>query len=237
MANTDEEKQRERLELLKMKQGIISESELIPEEPEKQPNPPMTAAKKISNFFYYNKLKLLLGAAVIIVLVFLVMQIVMRENPDIEVLVIGTQSASPLASDSQQIELALEQYCQDFNGDGKVHVGVTSIDLDPEGTAGQYQLAQTQIFQRELKGNACIIISDNNFLNYMTNELEMPRDAFKNISDKADNSQQYCIAVTDTVLSSIINEFPENAYVYFLTQGRDEAVVADSETLLDAIIS
>lgn len=71
----------------------------------------------------------------------------------------------------------------------------------------------------------------------MTNELEMSRDAFKNISDKADNSPQYCIAVTDTVLSSIINEFSENAYVYFLTQGRDEAVVADSETLLDAIIS
>ena len=36
LAKSDEEEKRERLELLKMKQGIISESELIPEEQEEQ---------------------------------------------------------------------------------------------------------------------------------------------------------------------------------------------------------
>lgn len=235
MANTDEEKQRERLELLKMKQGLISESELIPEEPEKQPAPPMTAAQKISNFFYYNKLKLLIGAAVVIVLAFLITQTIFREKPDIEVLLIGTQSNSPLTSRSRQIELALEQCCPDLNSDDNVHVSVISVDLGLEETAGQYYLSQMQIFDRELVGNACIIISDSGFLDYMTEDVGASLEVFKDLSKSGENAPQYCIPVSDTAIGNIINEFPENAYVYFLTAGRDEGIVANSEIVLGNI--
>lgn len=236
MSQNDEEKQRERLELLKMKQGIISESELIPKEPEKQPTPPMTIGQKISNFFYYYKFPLLFGVAAVIVLVFLITQTFSRETPDIEVLLIGTESNSPLTSRSTQVELALEKYCPDINGDGNIHVSVISIDLGLEETAGQYYLSQMQLFDRELTGDACIIISDSGFQSYMTDEVGASVEVFRNLSEQSENSPQYSIALADTAIGAVMAEFPENAYVYFLIAGRDEAVVKQSEVVVNAIL-
>ncbi|MGN0682717.1 MAG: hypothetical protein ACI4JY_03480 [Oscillospiraceae bacterium] len=231
MAKSDEEEKRERLELLKMKQGIISESELIPEEQEEQPAPaPLTLKQKIANFFYYYKLHLLIGAAAVFLITFMVVQTVRRDTPDIEVLLVETVRGSGLSSRTTQIERALEQYCPDFNLDGKVHVGVTGINLGVEQTDGQIYLTQMMTFDMELTGESCIVVSDKGFYDYMINEVGTTTDTFLTINGA------YSVPVAETALGGILQQFPEDAYVYFIKLGRETAIVQNSEQVLDAIL-
>ena len=50
---------RDRIELMKLKQGIIDEDDIPKEEP--QPKKEYTTWEKISNFFYLNKLYIVIG--------------------------------------------------------------------------------------------------------------------------------------------------------------------------------
>lgn len=231
MAKSDEEERRERLELLKMKQGIITESEIIPEEQEEKPAPaPLTFKQKIANFFYYHKFHLLFGGAAVVLAVFLIVQMVGRTEPDIEVLLIGTERGSPLTVRSNQVELALEEHCPDFNMDGKVHVSVISIDLGVEQTDGQYYLTQMMTFDRELTGEGCIVISDESFYDYMLNEVGATTDAFLPIEG------EFKMPLAETALGETLQQFPENAYVYFIKLGREPAVVQNSEQVLNSVL-
>lgn len=70
----------EKRELLKLKQGIISESEVIEQDVHEQPEK-QTVAKKIDNFFFRNKWFVAAGAFFAAVGFFLVYQAVTREQP------------------------------------------------------------------------------------------------------------------------------------------------------------
>lgn len=232
MAKSDEEEKRERLELLKMKQGIISESEIIPEEQEEKPAPaPLTFKQKIANFFYYHKWHLLFGAAAACLLTFMIVQTFSRDTPDIKVLLIETVRGSGLSSRTTQVERALEQYCPDFNLDGKVHVDVTGINLGVVETDGQYYLTQMMTFDMELTGESCIVVSDKNFYDYMLNEVGANNNAFLTINGG------YSVPVAETALGEKLQEFPEDAYVYFIKLGRETTLVQNSEQVLDAILA
>ena len=85
----------EKRELLKLKQGIIEDSDIIEqdvhEEPEKQ-----TAVKKIDNFFYRNKWFVVAGVFFAAVAIFLVQQMLSREQPDLTViLAVSDTSKAP----------------------------------------------------------------------------------------------------------------------------------------------
>lgn len=231
MPKSDEEERRERLELLKLKQGLISESEVIPAEQEKAETAPLTAKQKVSNFFYYYKWVIIIAAVVIALAAYLIVQTVTREKPDINVMVAATARGSELVIRSSQAETAFERFCPDFNGDGKIHVGITSIDLSAEQSDGQYYITQMMLFDNELAdGEWCIIVSDEQFFDYMLEEVGVLTDAFLPIGDG------YSVPVSETALGGVIGKFPEDAYVYFLRAGRDEPLVESSEALLNAIL-
>ena len=102
----------EKRELLKLKQGIISESEVIEQDVHEQPEK-QTVAKKIDNFFFRNKWFVAAGAFFAAVGFFLVYQAVTREQPDLTVIlaVSDTSKAPGLYQKVNDIELALEKYC------------------------------------------------------------------------------------------------------------------------------
>ncbi len=229
MAKSDEEEQRERLELLKLKQGIISESEVIPEEVETSVEAPKTAKKKIENFFYYYKWIILIGILVATTLGVMIYQTVSRDDPDIKVLLVETVRGSGLSSRSSQVELALEQYCPDFNGDDKTHVAVTAINLGVQESDGQYYVTQMMLFDNQLTSEACIIVSDKGFYDYMRNEVGATDDAFLRING------EFSVPVAETKMGEVLQEFPEDAYVYFLKIGRSEGIIRNSEQVLNAI--
>ncbi len=153
MAKSQQEEERlrqEKLELLKMKQGIIEESEIIPEDAPTQYEKPH-GWKKVSNFFYQNKWFLIPAFFAAALLVFLAVQFFTREKADIEIIVAVTTEKSELLGKIDVIEETLEMYCPDFDGNGKVHVSVETIDLSMGDTMTQYADVERQKFSTEIK--------------------------------------------------------------------------------------
>lgn len=231
MAKSDEEERRERLELLKLKQGLITKSDIIPEEEEKPAPALLTAKQKIANFFYYYKWVILIAVVGAVLAVSFIVAIVTAEKPDIEVLLIGTYRDSDYAVRATQVEEALEQFCPDFNGDGNVHVGVLAIDLGSEPADGQYYMTQTMMFDLELEGERCLVISDDGLVDYMLERTATKPEVFMPIRG------ELSVPVAETALGGVLEEFPENAYLYFLKDGREETLVRNSEEVLSAILA
>lgn len=159
---------RERVELLKMKQGLIEESEAIPETGYVKMDKPRGRAR-ISNFFYRNKWYV--GMAVFFAVIFAVgiVQLATKEKPDLYVLAVACAKDSEMSWRAKSIELALERYCPDFDGNGKVHVSVHFIDRthykDP---TSQYDMAQDQKFSAEfLTAEAQLFLTDETFIDWM----------------------------------------------------------------------
>lgn len=231
MAKSDEDERRERLELLKLKQGLISESELIPEEQEKPVPAPLTARQKAANFFYYYKWIILISVIGIALVTYFIVKLATQVKPDIKVLMIGIESGSEIPVRTEQARLALEQYCPDFNGDGKSSVGITPIDLGANSTQGEYYMAQLSLFDLELTGEGCIIISEESFFDYVLENAGMKPEDFLPIGDG------YSAPVSETALWEALGEFPENTYLYFLKKDREETVLEKSETVLNALLA
>ena len=154
----------ERIELLKMKQGLIEESEIIPQN-ERAEAPKLSGWKKFTNFFYHNRPFILLGAFFAFVATVLVVQLVTREKEDLYVLAIAFEEDSELGWRVDDLETALERYCPDFDGNGKVHVSINYIDRTSGQTGNQYDEAQIQKLSLEfMSATAQFIIADEKYL-------------------------------------------------------------------------
>lgn len=156
----------ERVELLKMKQGLIEESEMIPETGYAPP-PEQGAWGKFSSFMYRNKVFVVIGAFLAAIAIFLVVQLLTREKDDIRVMLVSFKSGSDMELYAQKLESALEMYCPDFDGNGKVHVTVNYIDRTGLNKSSQYDDIQTRKFNVEFElGEAQLIITDEQIIDW-----------------------------------------------------------------------
>ena len=112
----------EKIELMRLKQGIVEESETIHEEKEEEIK--LSFGKKIANFFYHNKWWLGLGVFFIVLGSYLVYDILSKPNPDMVILMLCDNNA---VGTSTFLEEYFEEYADDFNGNGKVLVTVYYI--------------------------------------------------------------------------------------------------------------
>ena len=154
----EEQLRQERLELLRLKQGVIDESETIHEEHEEQRN--YTLGERISNFFYHNKWWLGLAAFGVFFVSFTVWQVVTTVHPDMIVLLLVHDDYFN-ANCNEKISEVFEQYIDDVNGDGKVVCDVYYIPAsgDTEDRSG-YTGDTTKLFAEFQIAEACIVISD-----------------------------------------------------------------------------
>ena len=150
--------ERDRIELMKLKQGIISDED-IPHEAE--PVKEYTAWEKIGNFFYHNKMPLIVGAVIVLLAVFLIRDVVSNKKPDVSIMIMA--SDSELDFRTGDIEKLLEPYCEDFNGDGEVYVRVSylpAVYSDDNLDAYFNQSAQTKLMAEFQSGDSIIVIAD-----------------------------------------------------------------------------
>lgn len=147
MAKNDEQRLlQERRELLKLKQGLIEESEIIPQdEPEEQPK--LTGVKAVENFFYHYKWHVVAITFFVVVFGYMFIQTITREKSDLNVAVISSSVESGIYPKLSDIEKTLEKYCPDFDDNGYVHVQVNYIDLNTAGGDVQYIDTNRQKFQ------------------------------------------------------------------------------------------
>lgn len=177
MENDNERLKRERLELLKMKQGLIEDSEIIVQN-EHYIQPELKGKAWWSNFLYHHKIHIILIAFFSFIIVFMIHQTLTREKADLRVLVCTSKSYTLI---NKEIELAFEEYCPDFNGDGNIHVDVFDVYLNQnEINPDVFMANQTKLFGELAEGAAQIFIVDNVTYDVL---ISQSSDIFHNMKD------------------------------------------------------
>ena len=168
----------EKRELLKLKQGLIEESEIIEENVHEEVEKPK-GFKCIENFMYRNKWYFIVAVFFISLAVFLAYQILSRENADLTVIVaISDSSKTPdVYRKVNDLELAFEQYCPDYDGNGKVHVDVYYMDLTVSSNT-QYMQSNTAKFYGEIqRGRAELYICDPDIFSIEESSVDYDSDS------------------------------------------------------------
>lgn len=164
----------EKKELIRLKQGLIEESETIHEEEEEEIK--LSFPKKISNFFYHNKWWLIIACAGVFIALYLVYSLVSKPRPDMTVLFLG--ECPSIGEDSQGLEKYIESFAEDINGNGEVLVSICYIPYSDEPQKNYVNGVDTKLTAEMQSGNAVIVIG-NNQISKMIN----PEDVFVDLND------------------------------------------------------
>lgn len=181
----EQEKLREKRELLKLKQGLIEESDVVEDYELSHDYVKPTGSKSVENFFYHYKWHVIAIAFAALMIGVMVVQTVTREKNDLYVLAVSTQNKSGIYVKQMDIENALEQYCPDFDGNGYVHVGVNFINLSVEGGLTEYSDAEGYKFNAELfTGDAQMFLADDGILEKIYEIAEGEIELFIDFSEQ-----------------------------------------------------
>lgn len=160
----DKRLEAERLELIRLKQGIIKESETIHEEHEEEVK--QTLWQKITSFFYLNKWWLGIGALFAFIVVYLTVDLITKPRPDIIILVIGENYKLSEESDIQDY---FASFADDFNGNGKTEAAVYYIPYTGIETKDYANGVQTKL-TTELQAAEGVIVIGNKLCAEITDD-------------------------------------------------------------------
>lgn len=161
----EEQLRQERLELIRLKQGVIEESETIHEEQPEEKH--YTIWQKIGNFFYHNKWWMGLASFFVFLTGFLVWQVVTTVHPDMIILLLIDDDEFNYTCNTQISEL-FSQYIGDENGDGKTVVDVYYIPTsDATAEMDAYSGDHTKLIAEFQISEAVIVISDEDADQYI----------------------------------------------------------------------
>ena len=155
----EEKLRREKMELIKLKQGIGDAEEFQEEQKEEKV---YTLREKISNFYYHNKFYVIAGAIIIGVAVFLGRDFLMAERPDVPVMYIADNFY--LSYNSPDITDKWSIYSGDYNRDRKQIVKLYYVPAyyedESAATAYLYQSDRTKLVGEFQSGDTIIVIGN-----------------------------------------------------------------------------
>lgn len=114
---------REKIELLKAKQGITDGSELAGPEEKKE----YTFFQKVGAFFYCNKALIVLGSFFVLLAGFLGYDYIRRPDPDFTVMVLSC--SYEMSRSCEKLETIVNEYADDMNGNGDILSSVYYMPL------------------------------------------------------------------------------------------------------------
>ena len=182
MSYTDDKR-----ELLKLKQGIIEESELIPVDEEgaahKGKNEIKGLKNKLANFMYHYKWILIFGIIFAAIIAFMIVSTVGKKKGDIRILVFSgnAETASSLMYKNNDFSYAFTHYTEDFDENGYVYVELFDMNLSEGQDYNYYYTNQTKLFAEISLGEAQIFIADREILQTVLGE-QSPGEAFEDLS-------------------------------------------------------
>lgn len=144
-----------KIELMKLKQGIIESSDIVKEEEKTVYHE--SFGEKLSNIWFRSKWLIIFVAFVVFAFSYIVYDQVSKTKPDLTVLVLS--DSYNLYYRTEELEAFLAQYCDDLNGDGKVYVQVYNISTDYSDTS-MATSGQAQLMSQLQSGENIILISD-----------------------------------------------------------------------------
>ncbi|MCD7822518.1 MAG: hypothetical protein LUG86_00630 [Oscillospiraceae bacterium] len=155
-AQHEKELQEKKIELMKLKTGVIEESDTIKEVHEEARK--LTFGETLENIWYRSKWIILFVVFCVVAGGYIVYSQVTSEKADMTVLVVMDNNA--LYARTEEVETFLEQYCGDLDGNGYTHVLVYNIVLSDLEDVTSSTSAQAQIMTQLMTGDNIMIISD-----------------------------------------------------------------------------
>ncbi len=181
----EEKLRQERLELIKLKQGVISEDDIPKEETAPKQ---YTIWEKISNFFYHNKAYVIVGILFAALAAFLIYDFATRERPDLQAMYIAADY--DMSYYCSELTPLWSEYCEDFNGNGerlaRLYYVPTGYADETNASAYYAQGDRTKLMGEFQSGNMVMIIGD--------------KDAYQSIG------------VTEGVFADCRELFPDDPY-------------------------
>lgn len=168
----DKRLEAERLELIRLKQGVIQESETIHEEHEEEIK--LTFFQKIGNFFYHNKWWLGMGTVFAVLAIFLTVNLIQRPRPDLIVLLIGENYQ---LGEESEIENYISSFAEDCNGNGEILASVYYIPYTGNDTQDYANSVHTKLTTELQSAESVIVIG-----NEKAAELMDPSKLFTDLS-------------------------------------------------------
>ena len=151
----ERELRQQKVELVKLKQGVIESSETIKEEPKEEIK--LSPGKRLAEFWYRSKWIVIFCVFTALVFGYIVYDTATRTDYDLTVLVVMDNQS--LYARTPELTAFLEEYCDDINGDGEVNVLVYNISTnysDPTTVTS----SQAQLMTQLQLGENMLIISD-----------------------------------------------------------------------------
>lgn len=165
----------ERKELMRLKQGVIDESELIPED-EKEEEIQLTFWGKVKSFIYLNKWWMGLACFFVFLGGYLIHDYMRKPRPDMVVLLIGQY---PSIGENSYLSDYVASFADDFNNNGKTEVEVYYIDMAEDGSYANYATgADTKLTTEMQIADAVMVIADKEFT-----DLIEPENVFVDLSE------------------------------------------------------
>lgn len=151
-------------ELLKLKQGIIEESDVIVEKNREKTE--LHGIKKFQNYVYHNKWYIICAVAIVGLALFLLIDVFTKEKADLRVMLVTTDMTQTpgLVTKVNDIEKALELYCPDFDNNGNVHVEVYFVDISRVVDDDYYYSNQAKLYGEINNGVAHLFICTKELL-------------------------------------------------------------------------
>lgn len=167
--------QQDRIELMRLKQGIIEESETIREE--KEDKPKLSLWKKITNFFYHSKWWLGITVFIVGIFVFLIVDFITKERPDMIVMVLTDDTY--IQNHTNELEKYFEQFTDDENGDGEIHVDIYPIPVSDNINDMDYYTGNATKLSAEFQmGESVMVLTDAK-----ANEFILAEETLKNLEE------------------------------------------------------
>ncbi|MBR1749424.1 MAG: hypothetical protein IJ740_00895 [Ruminococcus sp.] len=148
---------KERVELMKLKSGVIEHSDSISESPDETRKP--QGFERVTNFFYHYKIPIIFFVCMAIAAAYIIYDALSRKKPDLTVMLIANNG---LEFRTTELEDFFEKYIDDRNGDGEVYCQVISCPLNSNSSDMSQTSNQAKFMAQLQTGENLMVIADSN---------------------------------------------------------------------------
>lgn len=198
--------QREKIELMKMKQGLAEGTSEAVVQPE------YTFFQKLGAFFYCNKGMVILISFFIFLAVFLVVDLIRKPRPDFTLMVLTDDSEMEYCCDT--FEEIISEYIEDTNGNGEILASAYYMPISEEVDAYTLQSSSTKLFALMQDGETIMLIANDTVKDYI-----IPDETLENLEElypDNENVRGYGFYLSGTKFAEDIGyegEIPEDVYI------------------------
>lgn len=204
----------EKVELLKLKQGVISESDKLDLKPDEKKH--YTPWQKFKNFIYHNKWWLGISTFFVMIAAFLVYDTLTTTKPDIKFMLLCNDTE--LYYRIEDIGKYFDQFTDDYNDDDKNCADILYIPIsenEDTNSMGLYESSLTKLSAEFQMGETMLVIADKN-----SAKLIMPEETLVNLEElypDNPNVKEYGFYLKNTDFAELIGytdgNIPDDIYI------------------------